>query len=84
MLARRQGKAWYLGATTSDEGRTESVSLRFLPPGKYHATVWQDGDAPNEVKRSEPTVTRADTLALQLASAGGAAVVLEPLTRPAP
>jgi alpha-glucosidase len=84
VLARRQGKAWYLGAMTADEARTERVSLRFLPPGKYRATVWQDGAAPNEVKRSERTVTRADTLALQLAAAGGAAVVLEPLTRPAP
>jgi alpha-glucosidase len=84
VLARRQGKVWYLGAMTSDEARTERVSLRFLPPGTYRATVWQDGAAPNEVKRSERTVTRADTLALQLAAAGGAAVVLEPLTRPAP
>ena len=84
VLARRQGRTWYLGAMTADEARTERVSLRFLPPGKYRATVWQDGAAPNEVKRSERTVTRTDTLELQLAAAGGAAVVLEPLTRPAP
>jgi alpha-glucosidase len=83
VLARRQGKTWYLGAMTADEARTETVSLRFLPPGKYRATVWQDGAAPNEVKRSERTVTRADKLLLQLAAAGGAAVVLEPLPRPA-
>jgi len=83
VLARRQGKTWYLGAMTADEARGEQVSLRFLPPGKYRATVWQDGAAPSEVKRSERTVTRADTLALQLAAAGGAAVVLEPLSRPA-
>jgi alpha-glucosidase len=82
VLARRSGTTWYLGAMTADEARAESVALRFLPPGKYRATVWQDGAAPNEVKRSERTVTRADTLVLQLAAAGGAAVVLEPLKQP--
>ena len=83
VLARRQGKTWYLGAMTADEARAESVSLRFLPPGTYRATVWQDGAVPNEVKRSERIVTRADKLVLQLAAAGGAAVVLEPLPQPA-
>jgi alpha-glucosidase len=79
VLARRLGKAWYLGAMTSDEARAERVPLRFLPPGKYRATVWQDGSTPSEVRRSESIVTAADVLTLQLAAAGGAAVILEPL-----
>jgi alpha-glucosidase len=79
VLARRLGKTWYLGAMTSDEARTERVPLRFLPPGKYRATVWQDGATPNNVVRSEATVKAGDVLALQLAAAGGAAVILEPL-----
>lgn len=78
VLARRQGQAWYLGTMTADEARTERVPLRFLPPGKYRATVWQDGATPNDVKRSERTVTRGDVLSLPLAPAGGAAVILEP------
>jgi hypothetical protein len=30
----------------------ERVPLRFLPPGRYRATVWQDGATPREIKRS--------------------------------
>ncbi|MRV72608.1 glycoside hydrolase family 97 protein [Duganella sp. FT92W] len=80
VLARRQGGNWYLGAMTADEaGRDERVSLRFLPAGRYRATVWEDGATPNDVRRVERIVTAADTLALRLAPAGGAAVVLEPV-----
>ncbi|MDR7267414.1 alpha-glucosidase [Pelomonas saccharophila] len=80
VLARRSGKTWYLGAMTADEARTEKVSLAFLPPGRWKATVWQDGEGVRQVQRTQRTVTRKDTLSLSLAAAGGAAVVLEPLT----
>lgn len=77
-LARRSGAAWYVGAMTADEARTTRVPLDFLPAGKYRATVWEDGDAPDQVKRSERIVTARDALALRLSVAGGAAVMLEP------
>jgi len=82
VLARRQGRTWYVGAMAADDvkdGRTERVALRFLPAGRYRATVWEDGATPNEVRRVEREVTAADVLSLRLASAGGAAVILEPL-----
>ncbi|GJI94010.1 alpha-glucosidase [Duganella caerulea] len=82
VLARRQGRSWYLGAMTADEtagGRAEPVSLGFLPAGRFRATLWEDGDTPNEVRRVERVVTARDTLTLRLAPAGGAAVILEPL-----
>ena len=78
MLARRSGSTWYMGAMTADEARTTRVSLDFLPAGRYQAIVWEDGKAPDELRRSERIVTARDTLALRLAVAGGAAVVLEP------
>ena len=78
VLARRQGKTWYVGAMTADQARTAQVPLHFLGAGRWHATVWQDGDAAREVRRSERSVTRKDVLSLPLAAAGGAAVVLEP------
>jgi len=78
VLARRQGRAWYVGAMAADEARTERVPLRFLPPGKYRATLWQDGATPGDLRRSERIVSRSDMLALKLAAAGGAAVILEP------
>jgi alpha-glucosidase len=80
VLARRQGKSWYLGAMTAGErGRVENVSLRFLPPGRYRATVWEDGATPNELQRTEREVKAGDVLPLRLATAGGAAVILEPM-----
>jgi len=78
VLARRQGHTWYVGAMTADEARTERVSLQFLPPGKYHVMMWQDGDAPRALLRSERLVSRTDVLPLKLSAAGGAAVILEP------
>ena len=82
VLARRQGASWYLGAMTADEangGGVQRVPLRFLGAGKYRATVWEDGATPNDVTRVEREVVAGDVLTLKLASAGGAAVVLEPV-----
>lgn len=79
VLARRQGKTWYIGAMTGDQARTQKVSLGFLPAGNWRATIWQDGEVVREVRRTERKVTRKDVLSLSLAAAGGAAVVLEPL-----
>lgn len=80
VLARRQGKSWYLGAMTAGEGgRVENVPLRFLPAGRYLATVWEDGATPNELRRTEREVKPGDVLPLRLATAGGAAVILEPI-----
>jgi alpha-glucosidase len=82
VLARRHGKSWYVGAMQAEDangGSSKRVPLRFLAPGKYRATIWEDGATPNEVVRRESVVTAGDVLALRLASAGGAAVVLEAL-----
>lgn len=82
VLARRQGKTWYVGAMTGDEARTLTVSLGFLPAGNWRATIWQDGEVVREVRRTERKLTRKDVLSLSLAAAGGAAVVLEPWPAP--
>jgi len=50
-----------------------------LSPGKYRATIWEDDAMPNEVVRVERFVIAGDVLELYLASAGGAAVILEPV-----
>jgi alpha-glucosidase len=81
VLARRQGRNWYLGAMTATDaeaGQIEHVALRFLPPGRYHATIWEDGDNANDVRRREIDVTANDALDLRLSAAGGAAVILVP------
>ncbi|MGW8392638.1 glycoside hydrolase family 97 catalytic domain-containing protein [Pseudoduganella sp. HUAS MS19] len=83
VLARRHGATWYLGAMTAQDGKAgnvERVALSFLPAGRYRATVWEDGPAPNELRRAERVVNAGEVLPLRLAAAGGAAVILEPLT----
>lgn len=84
VLARRQGKTWYVGAMTGDQALTQKLPLGFLPPGRWKATIWQDGEVVREVRRTQRTVTNKDRLSLSLAAAGGAAVVLEPLSQAAP
>ena len=80
VLARRKGDSWYLGAMSAEQGeRVERVTLGFLPAGRYRATVWEDGDTPNAVRRVERVVTARDVLPLQLAPAGGAVAILERL-----
>jgi alpha-glucosidase len=83
VLARRQRKTWYVGAMLADQdgGAVKRVPLHFLGPGKYRATVWEDGATPNDVVRVEREVGTGDVLELRLASAGGAAVILEPLEK---
>jgi alpha-glucosidase len=78
VLARRLGQAWYVGAmSAADAATTKRVPLDFLPAGRYRATVWEDGATPNNVKRRDVDVTARDALTLQLAAAGGAAIILE-------
>ncbi|NVM74453.1 alpha-glucosidase [Duganella sp. SG902] len=79
LLARRQGKAWYLGAmTASAQPGAIQVPLDFLPAGRYRATLWEDGEQPNALRHTRREVTPADVLSLRLALAGGAVVLLEP------
>ena len=83
VLARRLGRTWYLGAMSADiakKGRAEQVSLRFLPAGRYRATVWEDGPNPNELRRAQRIVKAGGVLSLRLAPAGGAAAILEPVS----
>jgi alpha-glucosidase len=78
VLARRLGTTWYVGAMSADEAATtKRVKLDFLPAGRYTATIWEDGATPNNVTTRAVDVTARDALALQLAAAGGAAVILE-------
>ena len=78
VLARRLGTTWYVGAMSAAEGATtKRVKLDFLPAGRYTATVWEDGATPNNVTTRAVDVSGRDALTLQLAGAGGAAVIIE-------
>ncbi len=81
VVARRQGRDWYLGGMT-DAKRELSLPLDFLTPGDYGLTLYQDGATaaanPNAVERSEQPATHASRLHVELAPAGGFAAVLRP------
>ena len=84
----RRGKgtdSWYVGAITDENARTARVPLDFLEKGrKYKATVYCDApdahwhDNPQAYTITTRTVKAGDTLKLQLAPGGGAAVSIVP------
>lgn len=77
----RGGRDWFLGAITDETARRLTQPLGFLEPGKrYEAQIYADG--PSAAYRTNPTalridkrmVTGADSLTLDLAPGGGAAI----------
>ena len=77
----RGGEDWYLGALTDEDARKLSVSLDFLSPDKnYEAQIYRDGaDAdwktnPYAMVIAKKAMKRGDTLQLDLATSGGAAI----------
>ncbi|TFW15287.1 glycoside hydrolase family 97 protein [Brevundimonas intermedia] len=78
VLARRKGRDWYVGAMTDAEGRTVSLPLDFLGRGRFTATIYADGDAPNRTAISTQAVEAGTTLSLALKPSGGAAIRITP------
>ncbi len=76
VVARRKGKAWYLGAI-ADSGKTVSVPLSFLGAKRFEMTLWADGAVPDAVAKSARQVSGSDTLELVLAPTGGAVAVFK-------
>ncbi len=75
---------WFVGGITAEEGRTVSVSLEFLAPGKtYEAILYEDGpDAhwdtnPQAYEIKMMDVSNTDTVEVMLAPGGGFALSLK-------
>jgi alpha-glucosidase len=79
VLARRKGKDWYIGAMTNEMARNVNIPLSLLGPGRFEATVWQDGASTNDVERTTRQVTSRDTLSIQMKAGGGAAIHIRPI-----
>ncbi len=81
--ARKKGENWYLGAMTA-EAKTYDAPLDFLDPGvSYHAYIYQDNAAGDNIEITEQEVTSDMTLQLPLLANGGCAIKFtkdEPLT----
>lgn len=82
----RDSENWYVGSITNAESRNLSLPLSFLDKNaKYKAKIFRDGkDAeyktnPYPVEIQEMDVTSDTILNLNLATSGGAAIILEKL-----
>ena len=87
-VARRErgGRTWFVGAITDEEGRTLSLPLTFLTPGRrYVAEIYADGpkahwlENPLPVTISRRIVTSATRLSVVLAPGGGQAIRIRPV-----
>ena len=81
----RNGRTWYLGAITDEEGRTLAVPLSFLTRGrKYVAEIYADGPGANWLTNPLPVsistrpVDATTRLELRLAPGGGQAIRIRP------
>jgi alpha-glucosidase len=81
VMARRNGRKWYLGGITNWTSRKINVPLTFLSAGNFRATIFADGST-DESKPNRVTVSKADTdrngkLLIQMAPGGGFVAVVE-------
>ena len=77
--ARRHGDRWLIGVLNGNGSSKLELKLDFLGDGKY--TLQGMADVPGRddaAARSESTVTRADTLSLELRQGGGFVGLLAP------
>jgi len=75
LLARRNGKDWYVGAMTDWTPRDLEVDFSFLPEGNFTLDAYQDGvnadRNASDYKKSTQPITRTTKLKIHLAPGGG-------------
>jgi len=75
LVARRNGKDWWVGAMSDWTARDLDVDLSFLDDGSFTIDAYQDGvnadRAGSDYKKSTSRVTKNDTLKIHLAPGGG-------------
>jgi alpha-glucosidase len=75
VVARRNGKDWYVGAMNDWTPRAVDIDLSFLPDGAFTMDAYQDGANADrnasDYRKTTTSVNRTTKLKLQLASGGG-------------
>lgn len=75
VVARRNGRDWYIGAMTDWTPRNLEINLSFLPEGTFTMEAYQDGvnadRNASDYKKITIEVNRGSKLTLPLASGGG-------------
>jgi alpha-glucosidase len=82
LLARRNGRDWYVGAMTNWTGRDLDVDLSFLPSGSFTMEAYQDGANADRMAgdyvKTKTQVNRDKRLKITLAQGGGWAARIHP------
>ena len=82
VLARRNGRDWYLGAMTNWTPRELDLDLSFLPDGNFSMEAYQDGMNADrygsDYRQVKSQVTKGTKLKLKLAPGGGWAARIHP------
>ncbi|HXJ85405.1 MAG TPA: glycoside hydrolase family 97 protein [Candidatus Binatia bacterium] len=75
VVARRNGKDWYVGAMNDWTPRSVDIDLSFLPDGTFTMDAYEDGvnadRNASDHRKTTTSVSRTTKLKLQLASGGG-------------
>ena len=83
-IARRHGDDWYVGAINNSQARDVEIALDFLGKGDYKVTLYKDArdtdTNPNHLIKETLTVTAKDKITVPLASDGGAAMHIQPVS----
>lgn len=79
-IARRKGNDWFVGSLNNHQSREVAVSFGFLPEGNYTAEIYTDDrntDRDSNLLTKEiRTITSKDKINIQLASGGGAVMLI--------
>jgi alpha-glucosidase len=82
LLARRNGRDWYVGAMTDWDPRDLEVDFSFLPEGNFTVEAYQDGvnadRNASDYKKTTTQISRATKLKIHLAPGGGWAARIHP------
>ncbi len=82
VVARRNGKDWYVGAMTDWTARELTLDLSFLPEGHFQLDAYEDGSNADrwgsDYRRAKSAADRSMRLKIRLAEGGGWAARLTP------
>ena len=82
VVARRNGKDWYVGAMTNWTPRELEIDLSFLPDGNFSMVSYQDGvnadRMGSDYRQVKSQVTKSTKLKVKLAPGGGWAARIRP------
>lgn len=83
VIARRDGRDWYLSGITNWTPRRIEVSLDFLGADNFEAVSWVDGSqdtsCPDDIRIEKMRASPGSKLNIQMAPGGGFVTILRPL-----